>query len=221
MNMYLAKTPRFIQRLFPNLIWRIPTDEKVIYLSFDDGPIPQLTPWVLDELAKYNAKASFFCVGENVNRYPDLYNRIIEEGHSVGNHTHNHLNGWKTDNRPYLRNVKSCSQSMETSLFRPPYGKLRPKQVQILSKKYKIIMWDVLSGDFDQNITKEDCYENVIQNIGPGSIVVFHDNLKAEERLKYTLPKVLSDLSKEGYTFQNLESVNQVSVRRQAQVMAG
>ncbi len=215
--MYLAKTPKFIQKLFPHFIWKIPTYEKVVYLSFDDGPIPELTPWVLDLLDQYNAKASFFCVGENVKKYPGLYDRIIEEGHSIGNHTENHLNGWKTDNTPYMHNIKSCSKRMETNLFRPPYGKLKPKQVNAISKDYNIIMWDVLSGDFDPNISQEDCYDNVMNNIGPGSIVVFHDNLKAEENLKFVLPKVLEELSQAGYSFKNLESVNQHVMRREAQ----
>lgn len=203
--MYLTKTPRFIKNLFPNFIWNVPTKDKTIYLTFDDGPIPEVTPWVLEELEKYNAKASFFCVGENVKTYPEVYHQILENGHAIGNHTFNHLSGWASDNVPYFHNVRNCANEVHSNLFRPPYGRLKPKQIQFLQRHYKIIMWDVLSGDFDDSISNEQCFQNVIQNTKAGSIVVFHDSLKSEEKLRFVLPKVLKYFSALSYQFKKLE----------------
>ena len=203
--MYLIKTPRIIQRIFPRFTWKIRTTEKELYLTFDDGPVPELTPWVLEQLNNYNAKATFFCVGDNIKKHPEIFDQIIAEGHRIGNHTFNHLNGWMTDNSPYYQNVKSCADLVRSKLFRPPYGKLRPKQAQYLQKHYNIIMWDVLSADFDQKVSKEQCYKNVVKNAKPGSIVVFHDNFKASENLKYTLPKVLKHFKNLGYKFKAID----------------
>ena len=202
--MYLVKTPRFIQNLFPNFTWEIPTNSKEIFLTFDDGPIPEVTPWVLDLLAQYDAKATFFCVGENVKKYPEIFNMVKDAGHSVGNHTFNHLNGWASENIPYFHNIRHCAHLVNSSLFRPPYGRLRPKQIQFLQRHYRIIMWDVLSGDFDPNISETQCYNNVIKYSRPGSIIVFHDSLKAEQKLKYVLPKVLEHYATQGYRFEKL-----------------
>lgn len=202
--MYLVKTPRFIQNLFPNFTWHIPTQEKVLYLTFDDGPIPEVTPWVLDVLAKYDAKATFFCVGDNVNRHPDIFQQVVSAGHAVGSHTFNHLNGWATDNIPYFHNIRHCANQVNSVLFRPPYGRLKPKQAQFLQRHYRIVMWDVLSGDFDPDVEPEQCLNNVIDNVRPGSIVVFHDSLKAKENLTYTLPKVLEHFKSQGYAFDKL-----------------
>lgn len=202
--MYLVKTPQFIQNLFPNFTWRIPTQEKVLFLTFDDGPIPEVTPWVLDQLSDYQAKATFFCVGDNVQKYPELFAQVRERGHSVGNHTYNHLNGWATDNIPYFHNVRHCAHLTDSALFRPPYGRLKPKQAQFLQRHYRIIMWDVLSGDFDPNLSQEDCLNNVMRNAGPGSIVVFHDSLKAKDKLAYVLPLVLENFAQAGYRFEAL-----------------
>lgn len=202
--MYLVKTPNFIQDLFPNFTWRVPTQEKVIYLTFDDGPIPKVTPWVLDQLAEYNAKGTFFCVGDNVKKHTEIFNEVIRRGHSVGNHTYNHLNGWTSDNLPYFHNIRHCARLVNSSLFRPPYGRLMPKQAQFLQRHYRIIMWDVLSGDFDLNITKEQCLQNVLNKTKPGSIIVFHDSLKAEAKLQYVLPKVLAHYHQLGYRFEAL-----------------
>ena len=199
--MYLVKTPRFIQNLFPNFTWRIPSDDKVLYLTFDDGPIPTVTSWVLDLLQDYDAKATFFSVGENVERYPEIFQRVRKEGHSVGNHTYNHMNGWGTDNIPYFHNVRKCAHLVNSILFRPPYGRLMPKQAQFLQRHYRIVMWDVLSGDFDPKISEEQCLNNVINNARPGSIVVFHDSLKAQDKLEYVLPKVLEHFANKGYRF--------------------
>jgi len=203
--MYLAKTPRFIQNLFPNFVWNIPGADKEVYLTFDDGPIPQVTPWVLNELAKYDAKATFFCVGENIEKYPDVFQQVKDAGHTVGSHTYNHLNGWLvSDNRPYYRSVKKCAELVDSPLFRPPYGKLKPKQAQLLQRHYRIIMWDVLSGDFDPNISPEQCLRNVTTHAKSGSIIVFHDSIKAKESMTYALPRALEYLSEAGYTFKSL-----------------
>ena len=197
----------------------MPAGKDTIYLTFDDGPIPEVTPWVLDTLAKYNAKATFFCVGDNVRKYPEIYTKVIEAGHAVGNHTLNHLSGWSTENISYFHNIRHCARIVNSGLFRPPYGKLRPSQVQFLQRHYQIVMWDVLSADFDNEITPEDCFQNVIQHAGQGSIIVFHDSLKAETNLRYALPLVLDHFSKLGYTFSALkrdESVKQVRKMKMA-----
>ncbi|MBC7884270.1 MAG: polysaccharide deacetylase family protein [Saprospiraceae bacterium] len=203
--MYLVKTPPLIKTIFSDLVWNISTGDKEIYLTFDDGPIPELTPWVLDILAKYNFKATFFCVGENVKNHQDLYARILAEGHTTGNHTFNHLNGWHTENEEYIENIAKCDIFVESNLFRPPYGKLKPGQSAAIKGEKTIVMWDVLSGDFDLNISKEKCLQNVIGNYKPGSIIVFHDNIKAEEKLKYVLPLFLDHLSENGFTAKNME----------------
>ncbi len=204
--MYLIKTPRFIQKLFPNYHWRVDQtgEQPTIYLTFDDGPIPQLTPWVLEQLARYNAKATFFCVGNNVRRYPAVLQQTLAAGHTVGNHTMHHLDGWKTDNVPYFHDVRHCAVQLKTSLFRPPYGRLKPSQAQFLQRHYTVVMWDVLSGDFDPELTPEDCYDNIVDNARPGSIVVLHDSLKAEENVRAILPRILEHYTQLGYTFASL-----------------
>ena len=217
MKPYLVKTPKFVQRLFPKRTWVLPNDKNIVYLTFDDGPVPQVTPWVLDLLNEYQAKATFFCIGDNINKHPNIFRRLISEGHSVGNHTYHHLNGWKTKTEEYIDNcekfdkILNChtelvdvtyqnDKSKIKNLFRPPFGKLTSSQSNLLQKKgYKIIMWDVLSADFDPNISKEKCLENVLKNLQLGSIVVFHDSLKSEEKLRYVLPKVLEYIKNEGY----------------------
>jgi peptidoglycan-N-acetylglucosamine deacetylase len=204
-TMYLVKTPQFIQKLFPNFTWRIPSDEKVLYLTFDDGPIPDVTPWVLDQLKQYDAQATFFCVGDNIRKNPEIFGQVVEAGHAVGNHTFNHLNGWTTDNVKYFLNVRRCAHQVHSSLFRPPYGRLMPKQAEFLQRHYRIVMWDVLSGDFDPELTPEQCLSNVLKNAKQGSIVVMHDSLKAWERLEYVLPKVLEHFAAKGYQFRRLE----------------
>lgn len=211
--MYLVKTPQFIQNLFPNFTWRIPTEDKVLYLTFDDGPIPEVTPWVIEQLEKFRAKATFFCVGDNIRKYPKVFQQVLNAGHTVGNHTFNHLNGWITENIPYFHNVRHCASMVHTMLFRPPYGRLKPKQAQFLQRHYRIVMWDVLSGDFDMNISADQCLSNVIDHARRGSIVVFHDSLKAEEKLRYTLPLVLEHFSERGYRFEALKENIAVEAR--------
>ncbi len=203
-SMYLVKTPHFIQTLFPNFLWRVPTHDKVLFLTFDDGPVPEVTPWVLRELARHDAKATFFCVGDNIDRYPEVFQQCLDEGHAVGNHTYRHLNGWMTENVPYFHDIRHCAKRVAGKLFRPPYGKLKPKQAQFLQRHYTIVMWDVLSGDFDAKISPSQCLDNVLRHAGPGSIVVFHDSLKSEEKLRYALPKVLRHFTAKGYRFESL-----------------
>lgn len=205
--MYLTKTPKFIQSLFPNLTWNIPNDsEKVIYLTFDDGPIPEVTPWVLKELDKYDAKATFFCVGENVERHDDVFQQVVNAGHTVGNHTYHHLSGWQSDNIPYYHDIRKCARLVKSNLFRPPYGRLKPKQTQFLTRHYKVVMWDVLSGDFDETLSAEECFANVIKAAAPGSIIVFHDSLKAESKLKKVLPQVLEYFDRLSYKFEAIST---------------
>ncbi len=200
-SMYLARTPFLLQTILPGFEWRIATADPVLYLTFDDGPIPELTPWVLEILRRYKAKATFFCVGENVRKHPEIYRQILQDGHTVGNHTYNHLNGWKTADETYLENVQECAHWVQSKLFRPPYGRLRRSQRKELSSQYRLIMWDVLSGDFDPTITPQKCCDNVLSNARPGSIVVLHDNIKAAENLRVVLPAILEHFSGKGYRF--------------------
>jgi peptidoglycan/xylan/chitin deacetylase (PgdA/CDA1 family) len=203
--MYLVKTPWIVKRLYSSLIWDIKTEDKKLYLTFDDGPHPKATSFILDTLKQYNAKATFFCIGKNVIENRDIYNRIITEGHTVGNHTQNHLNGWKADDKVYLDNVKEAALNIDSNLFRPPYGRITRFQIKLLKQlKLKIIMWDVLSGDFDVTISKKKCADNVILQANTGSIIVFHDSEKAFERLEYVLPKVLKYFKEQGFEFCSL-----------------
>jgi peptidoglycan/xylan/chitin deacetylase (PgdA/CDA1 family) len=207
---YFVKTPWWLRRMSRGLTWRIPTKEKVLYLSFDDGPHPVATPFVLEELGKYEAKGTFFCIGKNVEANPELYRRILMEGHRVGNHTQDHLNGWKVDDRRYLENIRAAAQRIDSNLFRPPYGRIGTLQSSVLRSppfNYSIIMWDVLSADFDQALTGDRCARNVIRNSGPGSVVVFHDSEKALSRLREALPMVLKEFSARGYRFEGIRSV--------------
>ena len=201
--MRVVKPPYLLRKIFPRLIWRFSVKEKIVFLTFDDGPIPELTPWILDTLKLYDAKATFFCVGENVLKNREIFNRIVNEGHAVGNHTYNHLNGWKTENNLYFENIEKCEQLTQSKLFRPPYGKIKRSQLysKFLTNRFKVILWDVLSYDFDKNIAPEKCVSNVLSNVKPGSIIVFHDNVKAEKNLIHSLPIVLEKLSSEGFIF--------------------
>jgi peptidoglycan/xylan/chitin deacetylase (PgdA/CDA1 family) len=203
--MYFTKTPWWLKKLYPSFVWNVSTQEKIIYLTFDDGPHPTATAFVLNTLKQFNAKATFFCIGKNVELCPAVYAQIIADGHTVANHTQNHLNGWKTDDVTYINNIDEASKNIDSKLFRPPYGRITRFQSKLLLKKgYKIIMWDVLSGDFDTNLSKEACAENTILQTTIGSIIVFHDSAKAFERLEFTLPKLLDFFSKKGYQFKNI-----------------
>jgi peptidoglycan/xylan/chitin deacetylase (PgdA/CDA1 family) len=205
--MFIAKTPKLLQAFMPAYTWRRDTQERVLHLTFDDGPIPEVTPWVLDTLRGHSAKATFFCVGENVVKHPAIFQQIIEEGHAIGNHTYNHLNGWHTDPIVYLNNVRRCARVVNSRLFRPPYGRLTPRQRMFLVRHFQIIMWDVLSGDYDANISPQQCLQNVLDNAQPGSIVLMHDSLKAERNVRFALPAVLEHFEGKGYRFEKLAHV--------------
>ncbi len=207
---YKHKTPAWIQKIYPSLTWHRRPSENEIYLTFDDGPIPGLTPEILKILDSFNAKATFFCVGDNVRKHPEIYNQVLSGGHAVGNHTMHHIDGWKHPDEVYFEDVEMCRESMESQghgsrLFRPPYGKIRRKQLRKIRDEYEIIMWDVLSGDFDQALSPEECYQNTIAHTVPGSIVVFHDNLKASARVLYALPRFLEEMNKRNWKCMPLE----------------
>jgi len=203
----MVKTPWLLKKLYPALTWHKKRDSPCIYLTFDDGPIPIVTPFVLNILKQYNAKATFFCIGDNISKHPDVYQAVVDAGHRVGNHTYNHLKGWKTDDETYVANYLKCDEQLHSNLFRPPYGRIKKSQaakLQALNPNLEIIMWDVLSGDFDLNLTPENCLKNVKKHTENGSIVVFHDSLKAFPRLEYTLPLALEYWSDAGYRFEVL-----------------
>jgi len=206
---YFVKTPGWLKRIYDSYIWSIPVNDKILYLTFDDGPHPEATPFVLKELKKHNALATFFCIGKNVVSYQGIYKQIINEGHSVGNHTYNHLNGWKTNNDDYLKDIALASLEIDSDLFRPPYGRITSFQAKNLKpvmkgKDPRVIMWDVLSADFDVDCTPQQCLANVLLASVPGSIIVFHDSEKALPKLAYTLPRILNHFSEKGYLFKSL-----------------
>lgn len=206
---YLVKTPWWLKKIYPSLVWGMPAKEKTIYLTFDDGPHETITQRVLKLLAQYNAKATFFCIGNNVVKNAGVYRQILDEGHAAGNHTHSHLNGWKTKDEEYINNITEAAKHIQGKLFRPPYGRITKFQAGLLQKSampFDIIMWSVLSGDFDVKLSPQNCLKNVVKNTEAGSIVVFHDSDKAYQRMIYTLPRVLEHFSAEGYSFKALES---------------
>lgn len=204
--------PKFIRRLYPERIWDVPTNKKEVFLTFDDGPIPEVTPWVLEQLEKHQAKATFFCIGDNIVRHPEIFKAIITSGHRVGNHTQNHLKGWNTGLIDYLENVALAQQVMlengsrsVSTLFRPPYGKMTSQQAKkLLEQNYAIVMWSLLSYDYDADLSQEKCLRNVLDNVQNGSIIVFHDSLKAEKNLRFVLPRVLQELDRKGYSYMSL-----------------
>jgi len=209
-QVYLVKSPYIITEFSKkSLTWKIKSEPNKLFITFDDGPIPEITPDVLDILSRYQAKATFFMVGENAARYPDLAERIIEDGHSIGNHTFNHLNGTKVSNQAYYKNIDKAAEVIDSKLFRPPYGRIRPRQILELKKSYQIVLWSVLSGDFDKNTGPEKCLNNVLKHAKSGSIIVFHDSLKAKENMLYALEGTLAHFSKKGFEFlainQNME----------------
>lgn len=203
--MFIERPPLLYRIFFPGAIWRKPVSgEKVVYLTFDDGPIPEITPWVLDVLDEYNIKATFFCVGDNVRKYPEIYRMILDKGHKVGNHTHNHVQGIRKFSKRYLHNTKLASEYIESDLFRPPHGHMRIPQFFILKKLYKIVMWDVVTRDYSKLMTPEKVLENVKKYTRNGSVIVFHDSLKAEKNMKYAMPRSIEWLLEQGYTFKLL-----------------
>ena len=205
--MYLIKTPWLLKKLYPKFVWDAPHNPRCIYLTFDDGPIPIVTPFVLNILKQYNAKATFFCIGDNVRKHPGIFEQVKNEGHATGNHTFNHLKGWDTDDKIYLDNFLQADELLDTKLFRPPYGRMKKSQLKLLQEAkpgVQAIMWNVLSADFDVNITPEKCLDNVLKNTKGGDMVLFHDSLKAKERMEYALPRAMEVWSKEGYEFRPL-----------------
>ncbi|GAP72206.1 polysaccharide deacetylase family protein [Candidatus Symbiothrix dinenymphae] len=194
--------PPFLYRiLFPNAHWRFSSDDKAVYLTFDDGPIPEMTPWVLDLLDKYNIKAIFFCVADNVRKYPEIYRDILKRGHQTGNHTYHHLQGWKTSFKTYINDTEAAKQLIDSKLFRPPHGYLRPRQLRALAKQFKLIMWDVLTRDYSSLRSAQQVFEAVKRYTRNGSIIVFHDSLKSKGKIETALPQSIEWLLQQGYTF--------------------
>jgi peptidoglycan/xylan/chitin deacetylase (PgdA/CDA1 family) len=204
---YFIKSPFWLQWLYKECVWEIKNAKNSVFLSFDDGPHPEITPFVFDNLKEFGAKASFFCIGKNVEQYPEIYQRIIDEGHTVGNHTFQHKNGWKTPLNNYIEDIQRASTSISSRLFRPPYGKITRKQILFIKKELHLqpIMWTVLSGDFDKKCSAEQTYRNVVEKISPGSIVVFHDSLKCGEKLKYALPLVLKFIQQKKWLAEKID----------------
>ncbi|MDR2425381.1 MAG: polysaccharide deacetylase family protein [Prevotellaceae bacterium] len=202
--MYFS-APNFIRKLFPMLIWSFPSDGNSVYLTFDDGPTEDLTPWVLDKLDEFDAHATFFCLGKNVEQHPEIYKMIVERGHAVGNHSYSHLKGWGASVSSYIQDFDFAAGFIDSNLIRPPYGRLTPTQAKILNERYKLIMWDILSRDYSTAISRRGCVKNVIKHLYPGAIVVFHDSLKASRNLKYALPRVLEFIKTKGYVCRKIE----------------
>ncbi|WP_026933403.1 polysaccharide deacetylase family protein [Christiangramia echinicola] len=229
MKLFLPKYPSLLKALYPERISKV-GNKSAIYLTFDDGPVPEVTPWVLDTLKKYNAKASFFCIGDNVRKYPDIFNRLLSDGHAIGNHTYNHLNGWNTSTSEYIENALKAEEIMNNTgkqplnnkpetlnpelqtpnfkLFRPPYGRIKNSQARQIKKAgLKIVMWDVISGDYDREFSAEKCFQNIIKNATTGSTIVLHDSTKAWDNLKIILPKILEYYKEKGLEFRSLKDV--------------
>ncbi len=196
------QTPAFIHRLFPELLWNVPVTSDVIYLTFDDGPHPEITPKVLNILSQFEAKACFFCVGNNVEKYPKTFHQVKDAGHLIGNHTHHHINGWRTPDEVYFKDVERCQKLVQARYFRPPYGKILPSQMRYLKKYYQLVMWSVITYDYDSSVSPEESLKIAISKTQQGSIVVFHDSLKARTNLLYVLPRFLEHFSKRGYRFE-------------------
>ena len=214
--MNFFKTPSLLKYLYPALLWdkeqEADSHSPDLYLTFDDGPVPDVTPFVWDTLAEFDARATFFCVGENVDRYPQLYQETLQRHHAVGNHTYHHLNGWQTDSATYQQDVKQCANALQTHhpanqpsvLFRPPYGKIKRRQIAALKSDYTLVMWDILSGDFDATFDAETCLLKSVRHTRPGTVIIFHDSYKAQKNLTYVLPRYLEHFARAGYTFRTL-----------------
>lgn len=204
--MFIEQPPQFIRYLYPSAIWRMDKDKRAVYLTFDDGPIPKVTPWVLDVLDKYGIKATFFMVGDNIRKHPDEFHMVVERGHRIGNHTFNHIRGLSYDINSYLENTdKACKMMMNTNLFRPPHGYMSPKQYVELKKRYKIVMWDLVTRDYNRKFTGEQILQKVKKYVRNGSIITFHDSIKSEENIRYALPKAIEWLLEQGYEFKVFE----------------
>ena len=203
--MFIEQPPRFIRRLYPRACWRMDSSERAVYLTFDDGPIPEVTPWVLEILDKYNIKATFFMVGDNVRKHPDEYKMVVERGHRIGNHTYNHLKGLEQRTERYMANIDKADAYLKSNLFRPPHGLMRARQYRVLCKRYRIVMWDLVTRDYNPKLTGEQVLAKVKKYARPGSIITFHDSLRATHNLYYALPRAIEWLQAEGYEFKVLE----------------
>ena len=201
----LFRPPPLLRRIYPALIWQFPNEQNSLFLTFDDGPTPEMTPWVLDMLDQYNAKATFFCLGKNVEMHPRLYADILRRGHAVGNHSYSHLKGWGMETDAYIRDVDTAAACIESNLFRPPYGRISPNQAKMLSERYRIIMWNVLSQDYSRSLSRKRCAARVVRDMKPGAVVVFHDSVKSAQNLWYALPLVLRRLRERGWTSKPIE----------------
>jgi len=204
--MLIVRPPSLLTRALHRMTWDLKGELREVYLTFDDGPTPVVTPWVLNQLARAGAKATFFCLGRNVDKYPDLYRQILSSGHSVGNHSYSHLKGFRSSVRRYMDDIRLASGLIDSKLFRPPYGRIYPGQVRAVLQEYDIIMWDVLSIDYNNGLTGERVYQNVVKNVKEGSIIVFHDSEKASDNLYYALPRTLEFLRQEGFLMKALPS---------------
>lgn len=208
------RLPRFLNGFFPSAIWKGSAENNTIYLTFDDGPVPGVTPWVLDLLKREQIEACFFCVGENVRQYPDIYQRILDEGFQVGNHTYNHLQGIKTEDKLFIENIELAAQYIDSDFFRPPYGLMKKSQYELIAKDYQVVMWDIISGDYRSELTPDKVEKNVLKTVRPGSVIVFHDSYKAEKNLKGSLPDIIRKLKEMGYSFgkltKNMQQVQKV-----------
>ena len=202
--MFIEQPPKIIRALYPKAIWRMDPDEKAVYLTFDDGPVPEITPWVLDVLDRHEVKATFFMVGDNVGKYPETFRMVVERGHRIGNHTFNHIRGFEFPTGDYLANTDKANETMNTDLFRPPHGHMRRAQYHLLRKYYKIIMWDLVTRDYSKRVSREQVFGIVKKYARNGSIITFHDSLKAEKNMKYALPRSIGWLKEQGYAFKLL-----------------
>lgn len=204
--MFLHYSPFWLKAIYPRYTWHVPTQEKKLFLTFDDGPIPEITEFVVSQLEKFNAKATFFCIGDNVRKHPEIFQMLLDKGQSVGNHTFNHMNGWKSEDDVYLENIVKCDEQLNisTKLFRPPYGRMKRSQAKLIPSERKIVMWDVLSGDFSASISPGICLKKTVLHSRPGSIVLFHDSIKAAKNMQYTLPRFLEHFSAKGFRFEAL-----------------
>ena len=198
------RVPKFIRRLFPDLVWKI-EDERGVYITFDDGPTPGITEWILATLKRYDAKATFFVLGKNVEQYPDLYRKILADGHSVGNHTYSHQKGVKMSLERYLEDIAFASNSVKSNLFRPPYARVTPSQLRAVTKHYKVVMWSIISRDYNRKITGEICLRGVLPHIKAGEIILFHDSEKSFANMSYALPKTLEHIAKLGLKCKAIE----------------